>query len=223
MCARHRGIPVGDDERCRRDSHGPRLLLVGPHVLGIRLGGEDRGDATLVETALGRKALQDLVVVDGEALGEVGRVEALDRGRPQCRATHLTGEGAQPMGVEGVGAHGAVPVEDEVVGLGDLAGLGIEEPAGARVPVLHRQVLVHGHVAAHRHVRVQLEGAQAHADVVRSFEGCDGSLDAALGDPGVRAGQVAPEVELDEGRGLGSRLVGHRLSQPRAPARPGDA
>ena len=70
------------------------------------VGGEDGRHAPLVEAALGGEPLQHLVVVDGEALAEVGGVEALDGGGPERRPTHLAGEGAQPVGVEGVGAHG---------------------------------------------------------------------------------------------------------------------
>jgi len=170
------------------------LIALGPHVVGLVVGGQQCLGAGLVEPDLHREVGQHVVVGHVEAVGEVGPQQRLLQRALHLRSLRVERPRKQPVGVEGVGApHPRPPEVDAEVspGVGE-AGVGRLDPA--QVTELPDQVLGERWPVAGGHGGVELEGAVHHLDVEAGL--LDGPLEARRAHVAPRARHIAPDLHL---------------------------
>lgn len=166
------------------------------HLLCAIVAGEEGGDVVARQAHLGGEIGEYLGVADIEAVAEVGLQQAFLQRR---LATGGLGQEQQAMGEQRVGAQGAVHVELDPLGCGQLGDVSYRPLRCLRPAELAGVGLGHRHRLPRRGARVELVRAVDDVQVDLVGQQRCGPLESAFADVAPWADDVAPDFDQESG------------------------
>ena len=198
----HRPATVEHVGRHGGDAELERLGQVARDLGLAAIRGQVAQDLVPVEAALGGQLGEGVGVADVAALGEVGPEQALLQRPPARRAVGASRQ--HPVGQQGVGPQGPVEVEVQAL-LGGQRGHPVDHLVRLPGAELALVDLPDRGGAPGGAPRIELEGPERHADILRSREAPERRLEPPLADVAPRADDVGPDVDVHPAARYGAR------------------